>query len=71
MCSIGRQWLTQHRMNFCIALSVVRVLLQRYASNGKEQIDHKSGLKLPTKELLENLCRMIRNNRLREKGKKT
>jgi len=58
-------------MDLCIALSVVRVLLQQYASNGKEQINHKSGLKLPTKEPLENLCRMIGNNRLREKGKET
>jgi hypothetical protein len=70
MCLIGRQWLTQQRMNLCIALSVVRVLLQQYASNGNEQNNHKSGFGRHTKETLQNLCRVIRNNRLREKGKK-
>jgi hypothetical protein len=58
-------------MNLCTVLPIVRLLLQQYASKGKEQINHKSGLQLHTKEPLENLCRMVRNNRLREKGKKT
>ena len=69
--SLQRQWLTQRRMNLCIALSVVRVLLQQYASNGNEQNNHKSGFGWPKKEPLENLYRLIRNNRLREKVKKT
>ena len=67
---LQRQWQTQHRMNLCIALSVVRVLLQQYASNGNEQNNHKSGFGWPTKQPLENVCLLIRNNRLREKGKK-
>jgi len=43
MYSIGRQWLTQRRMNLCIALSDVRVLLQEYVSKGNEQNNHKAG----------------------------
>jgi hypothetical protein len=58
-------------MNLCIALSVVRALLQQYASNGNEQNNHNSVFGRPTKEPLEKLCRMIRNNSLREKVKKT
>jgi len=30
-------------MNLCVALSVVRALLQQHASNGIEQNNHKSG----------------------------
>jgi len=68
MCSIGRQWPTQRLMNLCTAFSDVRVLLQQYASNGSEQNNHKSGFGRTAEEPLGNLCRMIRNNRLGEKG---